>query len=164
MDPKLNLAAYHTLLMFHPNIGYRTILMINFLFEKYDTYYLIVSSVKPRKCISFIQMWWSVVVSFVIKKEPIRSGDRNRNPFCFDITFVIIPLRYDNLESVEWNIQKPNWNLQRTLFSDKKFVVWSWIIRSVIVETSRSSEIGMKFGTLEDLENWVLVSKRGKNC
>ena len=32
-----------------------------------------------------------------------------------------------------------------TLLSDRKFIVWSWIIRSIILEISRSSEMGLKF-------------------
>ena len=47
--------------------------------------------------------------------------------------------------SVEWNFLKSDWYLYRALLSDRKFIVWSWIIRSVILDKSGSSNIGLKF-------------------
>ena len=47
--------------------------------------------------------------------------------------------------SVEWNFWKPDWYLYSSLLSDRKFIVWSWIIRSIILEISGSSEVGLKF-------------------
>ena len=52
--------------------------------------------------------------------------------------------------SVCWmNFWKPDWYLYRTLLSDRKFIFWSWIICSIILETSGSSEMGLKsFGSV----------------
>ena len=48
--------------------------------------------------------------------------------------------------SVCWvKFLKPDWYLYRTLLSDRKFIVWSWIMRSIILEISGSSEMGLKF-------------------
>ena len=44
--------------------------------------------------------------------------------------------------SVEWNFLKPDWYLYSSLLSDRNFIVWSWIIHSIILETSGSSEMG----------------------
>ena len=38
-----------------------SVLIINFLFERYDVYHLIVASVKPIKGIFVIKMLWSIV-------------------------------------------------------------------------------------------------------
>ena len=59
--------------------------------------------------------------------------------------FVILSWRYEKQVSVEWNFVKPDWYLYRTLLSDRKFIVSSWIIPSIILEISGSSEMGLKF-------------------
>ena len=48
VGPKLNLVAHHILLMLYPNLHF-PYWVINFLFERYDVYHLIVSSAKLRK-------------------------------------------------------------------------------------------------------------------
>ena len=46
--------------------------------------------------------------------------------------------------SVCW-VKFSDWYLYRTLLSDRKFIVWSWIIRSIILEIGGSSEMALKF-------------------
>ena len=58
--------------------------------------------------------------------------------------FAVLSRRYDKQESVECNFLKPDWNLYRELLSDRKFVVWSWIIRSIILEISGSNKMSLK--------------------
>ena len=76
---------------------------------------------------------------FVNQWETFRSGDQNRN------LFVILSWRYDKQVSIEWNFLKPDWYLYRALLSDGKFIVSSWIIRSIILEICGSSEMVLKF-------------------
>ena len=49
--------------------------------------------------------------------------------------FVILSWRYDSQESVKWNFRNP----------DRKFIPWSWIICSIILETSCRSQMGLIF-------------------
>ena len=57
----------------------------------------------------------------------------------------MIPLMYHKQVHVEWNFPKPEWYLYRTLLTDRMFIVWSWIICSIILEISGSSNMGLKF-------------------
>ena len=85
-------------------------------------------------------MLWSIVSNAFcksIRTIPVRRPESK--------PFVILSWRYDKQVSVEWNFLKPDWYLYRTLLSDRKFIVWSWIIRSIILETSGSSEMSLKF-------------------
>ena len=120
VDPKLNLAVLHML--------------------RYYVYHLTVSSVKPKKSIFLIKMLWSIVLNTFcksIRTIPVRRPKLK--------PFVILSWRYDKQVSVEWNFLKPDWYLYRALLSDRKFIAWSWIIRSIILEISGSSEMGLKF-------------------
>ena len=68
-----------------------SILIINFLFERYDEYHLIVSSEKPRKSIFLIKMLWSIVSNAFcksIRTIPVRRPKLK--------PFVILSLRYAN--------------------------------------------------------------------
>ena len=72
-----------------------------------------------------------------IRTIPVRKSESR--------PFVILSWWYDKQVSVEWKFLKPDWYLCRALLSDRKFIVWSWIIRSIILEISGSSEVGLKF-------------------
>ena len=92
------------------------------------------------KTFFLIKMLWSIVSSVFcksIRSIPVRRPESN--------PFVISSWRYDKQASVEWNFRKPDWYLYKTLLSNRKFIVWSWIIRSIILEISGSSEMGLKF-------------------
>ena len=47
----------------------------------------------------------------------------------------ILSVKYARKVSVEWFLRNPDWYLQRTLFSVKRFMVWSCITFSIILET-----------------------------
>ena len=91
-----------------------------------------------------IKMLWSIVlIAFCKSIRTIVVRRPELKPF------VILSWRYDKQVSVEWNFWKPDWYLYRTLLSDRKFIFWSWIISSIILETSGSSEMGLKsFGSV----------------
>ena len=99
---------------------------------------------KPRKGIFLIKMLWSIVSNTFcksIRTIPVWKLESK--------LFVILSWRHDKQESVECHFLKPDWNLYRTLLSDRKFIVWPWIIRFIILEISGSSEIGLKlFGSV----------------
>ena len=99
---------------------------------------------KPRKGIFLIKMLWSIVSNTFcksIRTIPVWKLESK--------LFVILSWRHDKQESVGCHFLKPDWNLYRTLLSDRKFIVWPWIIRFIILEISGSSEIGLKlFGSV----------------
>ena len=85
-------------------------------------------------------MLWSIVLNAScksIRTIPVRRPKLK--------PFVILSWSYDKQVSAEWNFLKPDWYLYRALLSDRKFIAWSWIIRSIILEISGSSEMGLKF-------------------
>ena len=85
-------------------------------------------------------MFWSIVLEAFcksIRRIPVRRPELK--------PFVILSWRYDKQESVEWNFVTSDWYLYRALLSNRKLIVWSWIIRSIISEKSGSSEMGLKF-------------------
>ena len=78
--------------------------------------------------------------------EPLLSINKNHSGQETRIeTFVILSWRYDKQVPVEWNFPKPDWYLYTALSSYRKIIVWSWIICSMILEISRSSELDLKF-------------------
>ena len=85
-------------------------------------------------------MLWSIVSNVFCKSKstvPVRRPESK--------PFVILSWKYDKKLSFEWNFQKTDWNLYRTLLSDRKFIVWSWIICCAILEISGSRKMGLKF-------------------
>ena len=85
-------------------------------------------------------MLWSIVSNAFcksIRTIPVRRTESK--------PFVILSWRYDKQVSVEWNFLKPDWYLYMTLLSDRRFIVWLWIICSIILEISGSREMGLKF-------------------
>ena len=53
----------------------KNLYLINFLFERFDVYHLIVSSVKPRKRIFKIKICGQLYQTPFVNQEPFRSGD-----------------------------------------------------------------------------------------
>ena len=73
-----------------------SMLIINFLFERYDVHHLIFSSVKPRKGIFLIKMLWSIISNTFcksIRAIPVRRPELK--------PFVILSWRYDKQVSAE---------------------------------------------------------------
>ena len=136
VDPKLNLVVHFIDALSEFAFS---ILIINFLYERY-VYHLIFSSIKPRKDIFLIKMLWSIVPSAFcksIRTIPVKRPESK--------PFVILSWRYDKQVSVEWNFLKPDRYLCRTLLSYRKFIIWSWITHSIILEIRGSSGMGLKF-------------------
>ena len=85
-------------------------------------------------------MLWSIVSNAFcksIRTIPVRRPELK--------PFVILSCRYDKEVSVKWNFLKPDWYLYMTMSSDRKFIIWSWAICSIILEISGSIEMGLKF-------------------
>ena len=85
-------------------------------------------------------MLWSIVSNAFCKSVrtiPVRRTESK--------PFVILSWRYDKQVTVERHFLKPDWYLYMTLLSDRRFMVWSWIIRSITLQISESSEMGLKF-------------------
>ena len=85
-------------------------------------------------------MLWSIVSNTFCKSiRTILERRPESKPF------VILSWRCEKQVPIEWNFLKLYWYLYIRLLSDRKFIVSSWIICSIILEISGSSEMGLKF-------------------
>ena len=110
---------------------------LNILLDRWHSNHFVTSLEKPIYFIFSISILWSIVSKAFcksIKIIPVNNPESN--------PFATLSCRYERQESVEWNLQKPDWNLYKIFFLVTNSIVSSWMTYSRILEITESKEIG----------------------